>query len=808
MALPQYVGRSSLFLIIGMEIGVKIIYYILLFFIRIGDGVLFVISAFFHLLNTLRALITSTFQKIKTSLKKMGQTTRSIPSHVSLSLPHLRLFHKQKKRGRPKSTRPLPYRISLFSKLRYFTYGLVFSLLFIFLPLLFYSFLQSLPHPSALTQRQIPQTTKIYDRNGILLHQIYSQQNRTIIPLSEIPESLKQATIAIEDKHFYIHPGFDVTAIFRALRENMSGRSFQGASTITQQLIRSSLLTNEVTLTRKIKEAFLAAWAERLYSKDEILEMYFNQIPYGGTAWGVQAASELYFGKDVSELTLSESAFLAGITSAPTTYSPFGVHKDLWKVRQREVLEQMVELDYISKEQAQDALSETLAFQEQPIPYKAPHFVEYVKDVLAKEYGLAMVERGGLIVRTSLDLSVQDVAQQIVTEEVTQDSYLNLHNGAALVTDPKNGDILAMVGSKDFQEEGYGKVNITTSLQQPGSSIKVVTYATALSNGFTAATVLEDSPVTYTNPGAPSYSPVNYNGGYMGKVPLRIAVANSLNIPAVKTLHTVGIDKMVQAGKNMGISSWGDPSEYGLSITLGAAEVTMIDMATVYGTLANLGKRVDLNPILEVKDYKNNVYEQKSETPPTRQVLSSGVAFILSDILADNQARSRAFGTNSPLNIPNHTVSVKTGTTDDKRDNWTIGYTDRYVVTVWVGNNDNSPMSPTLASGITGAAPIWNKIMVSLLKNDPANPRVVPEDIVTKQCSGKTEYFLRGTEGNVSCSTFRPLTVNTNSQNFESEPTPSGTIDGEPQTESVDSQSQRENRLRQNELRLPPRLVQ
>lgn len=800
----------SLFHLISMNIGAKAIYYILLFFIRIGDGVLFVLSIFPRFLNTLVTLIDKGSKILSYTVSHISGTLFSLLKKGTFRFSLSQLFAKHRGRGRPKIKKTYP--VSVFSKFRYFTYGLVFSLLFIFLPLLFYSFLQSLPHPSTLTQRQIPQTTKIYDRNGVLLHQIYSQQNRTMIPLSEIPQSLKDATIAIEDKHFYMHPGFDVIAIFRALRENISGNSFQGASTITQQLIRSSLLTNEVTLSRKVKEAFLAAWAERLYTKDEILEMYFNQIPYGGTAWGVQAASELYFGKNVSELSLSESAFLAGITSAPTTYSPFGVNKDLWKLRQKEVLKQMVEQDYITQEEANNASSQTLAFRDQPAPYRAPHFVEYVKDVLAKEYGLAMVERGGLIVRTSIDLSIQDMAQKIVSEQVTQESHLNLTNGAALVTDPQNGDILAMVGSKDFQEEGYGNVNITTSLQQPGSSIKVVTYAAALSNGFTAATILEDTPVTYTSPGAPSYSPVNYNGGYMGRVPLRVAVANSLNIPAVKTLNSIGIEKMVTAGKHMGISSWGDPSRYGLSITLGAAEVTMLDMATVYGTLANQGKRVDLDPILEVKDYKNTIYDQKDEHPSFQQVLSSGVAFILSDILSDNQARSRAFGTNSPLSIPNHTVSVKTGTTDDKRDNWTIGYTDKFVVTVWVGNNDNSPMSPTLASGITGAAPIWNKIISTLLQNDPESQRIVPEDIVTKQCSGKTEYFLRGTEGNTSCTTFRPLTVNTNettSQNFEIQPTtPSDRRSEANQTESSDRSSQREIPLRQTELRQPQTLSQ
>ena len=791
-----------------MELAAQIVYYILFVFVRIGDGVLYVYS----LLVSCFRIIKKAISHICSNLIAKVQHTK-LP-HVSLKtfLPSLYFIKRIKKRSWPPKLKKstffkkradiVVFTPSLFTKLKYFSYGFVFSLLFVFLPLLLYLFLQELPHPRALTQRQIAQTTKIYDRNGILLHQIYSQQNRTIIPLSQIPDDLIYATIAIEDKNFYTHPGFDVFAIMRALRENMSGRSFQGASTITQQLIRSSLLTNELTLTRKFKEAILAAWAERMYTKNEILEMYFNQIPYGGTAWGVQAASELYFGKDVSELTLGESAFLAGITSAPTTYSPFGVNKDLWKIRQQEVLDNMVTLGYITQEKRKEALQTTLTFKKQPIAYKAPHFVEYVKDVLARTYGLAMVERGGLIVRTSIDMSLQNTAQTIVAEEVKKNAYLNLTNGASLITDPRNGDILAMVGSRNFNTDGYGNVNVTTSPQQPGSSIKAVTYAAALSNGFTAATILEDAPVTYTSPGAPSYSPVNYNGDYMGKVSLRTAVANSLNIPAVKTLNAIGIDTMVDYGKQMGIDSWSDPSRYGLSITLGAAEVTMLDMAEVYGTLAYGGKRVDLNPILEVKDYQNNVYEQKNN-PSSTQAISEGVAFILSDILADNQARSRAFGPSSPLFIPHHTVSVKTGTTDDKRDNWTIGYTDKYVVTVWVGNNDNSPMSQTLASGITGAAPIWNRIMIHLLESDPESPRVVPEDIVTKQCFGKQEYFVKGTEANVSCTTIKPLSQN--DKTFKPTLTPQhlatreeNTQTQEPQTDALDPLSQRENQLRQN----------
>lgn len=653
---------------------------------------------------------------------------------------------KRSKKTRPIVVFPMPADV----KIKYFLIGVLTSLIFIFIPLLIFTYLQYLPNPTELSQRQAPQTTKIYDRNGILLYQIYASQNRTLVSLQTIPKHLQQATIAIEDKDFYSHPGFDIKAIVRSAIENLSGNSLQGGSTITQQLIKSSLLTPETSIERKIKEIILAFWAERIYKKDQILEMYFNQVPYGGTAWGAEAASQVYFGKKVSELKLSESAFLAGIPKAPTIYSPYGENPSFWKKRQREVLSRMVELGFIKKEVAEKAEKENLNFQAQQTPIKAPHFVMYVKAFLVKKYGLALVEKGGLNVTTSLDLSLQKMAEQTVKEEVENNEYLMLTNGASLVTNPKSGDILAMVGSRDYFDEKDGKVNVTTSLRQPGSSIKAVTYSAALSRGFTAATILDDSPVAYKTPSGQIYSPVNYDGRFHGRVPLRIAFANSFNIPAVKTLNQIGIDTMVRFGKDMGIKSWNDEGAYGLSLTLGGADVTVLDMATVYGTLANLGRRVDLNPILKITNYKGDVLEEK-EDQRGRRVLDEGVAFIVSSILSDNSARAWEFGTNSPLSIPGYTVSVKTGTSDNKRDNWTIGYTPSYVVAVWVGNNDNSPMSQALASGITGAAPIWNKIMKNLLSNKKNETQTIPVSVIQKPCQGRDEFFLRGSENTIDC---------------------------------------------------------
>lgn len=660
-----------------------------------------------------------------------------------------RFFHKPQKRGRKPLKKHTPLRIAK-------GVGITF-IFFIVLGLGSATayFFWDLPNPQILSTRQVPQTTKIFDRNGTLLYQIYANQNRTLVPLSDIPQELKEATLAIEDKNFYHHPGFDILAIARALRADIQRKHIQGASTITQQLIKSSILTPERSITRKVREVILAFWAERIYTKDQLLTMYFNQVPYGGTAWGIEAASNVYFGKHVSELNLSESAFLAGLTAAPSVYSPFGPSPELWKQRQKEVLFRMKELRYITADEEKKALAQKLAFKEQDDPLYAPHFVMYIKDLLVKRYGLAAVEKGGLQVTTTLDLPTQQMAEKIVAQEVENAAYLNVGNGAAVVTDPKNGDVIAMVGSHDYYDPNDGKVNLATAKRQPGSSIKVVTYSAALMKGFTPASILDDSPMTYLSPGAPPYSPVNYDGKFHGKVPLRLALGNSFNIPAVKLLQQIGVPTMVDLAREMGISSWGDPSEYGLSLTLGSAETTMIDMATVFGTLANEGLRVDIDPIQKITQSDKDLVEEKREIKTTR-VFESSIAYLMSHMLSDNAARAGAFGPNSPLVIPGHTVSVKTGTSDNKKDNWTDGYTKDFVVITWVGNNNGDFMNPYLASGITGAAPIWHGIMENLLKGKQNQPLTPPDTIVRRWCFGHEEYFVRGTENTAGCTNFFP----------------------------------------------------
>lgn len=657
---------------------------------------------------------------------------------------------RRRRRGRPR----LPIKTPFLYKFKYIIVGSIVAFFFFFLPATFYIFVADLPKLSNLSVNYISKSTKILDRNGTLLFEVYANQNRTIVDLQQVPVELRQATIAIEDRDFYKHSGFDLRGIARALYVDVTRDHIQGGSTITQQLIKSALLTPEVSITRKARELVLAFWAEQQYTKDEILELYFNYVPYGGTAWGVEAASQIYFGKRVSDLSLAESAYLAGLPQAPSQYSPFNGDGSLGKRRQKDVLNAMVSEGYITRVQAEKAFKEKLVFDSPQVPIQAPHFVMYVKDLLVKKYGLLAVERGGLQVTTTLDLEAQKQAERIVAEEVERDGHLGVGNGASLITNPQNGDILAMVGSRDyFDPEHDGNVNITTSLRQPGSTIKLVTYALALSEGLTEATIIDDQPLTIRYPGAPSYSPVNYDGKYHGRVPIRIALANSFNIPAVKLAQRFGVEKVVSFGKKMGISSWGTPDNYGVSITLGAAEVSMLDLATVYGVVANEGKKVNLDPILRVVDSDGKVMYEKEVAE--LQVLDPGVAFILSDILSDNRARSIAFGSNTPLVIDDRKVSVKTGTTDNKRDNWTIGYTPEVLVATWVGNNDNTPLSQALASGITGAAPMWNKIMNTMIENYGVTEVTPPENIVSRRCYGYDAYFIRGTE--VNACRYQPL---------------------------------------------------
>jgi 1A family penicillin-binding protein len=630
---------------------------------------------------------------------------------------------------------------------------------------------KDLPSPQQLALQDQIVTTRILDRNGEVLFKIYEDENRTIVKLDKIPRSLINATVAIEDKNFYHHHGFSVRGIVRAAIANSKDQTIQqGGSTITQQLIKNRLLTSEKTFQRKVREIVLSVMAEFTYSKDEILEMYFNQVAYGGSTYGVEEASERYFGKSVTELNLAESALLAGLPQAPSVYSPFGPEPETAKFRQQEVLGRMVDDGYITQQEADDALAQELTFRTDSIDIKAPHFVMYIRKLLAEQYGEEIVNQGGLEVLTTLDLPLQEASQKAVTAEVEKLTSLHVSNGAALVTNPQTGEILAMVGSTNYFDFAHdGEVNVTIRPRQPGSSIKPLTYATAMERGKTPNTIIDDSPITYHTAGSPPYSPKNYDGKFHGKVTLRESLGSSYNIPAVKTLAEVGIDSVIDKGTQMGIGTWQDRRRFGLSLTLGGGEVLMTDMAELYGTFANNGATVDLNPILEVKNYKGetlyrNTCVLDNKGCPKRQTLNPLVAYQITDILKDNKARTPAFGPRSVLYIPNQEVAVKTGTTNNLRDNWTIGYTTDRLAAVWVGNNDSTSMS-YVASGITGASPIWNNIIRLTLSDEHPHKFATPSGMIKVQvctatgtlpCQGcpavSDALFAPGTEPTKQCS--------------------------------------------------------
>lgn len=635
-----------------------------------------------------------------------------------------------------------------------------------FIVFLFFFVLKDIPKATQLGSTSQPQSSKIYDRNGELLYTMYTGRNQTHLPLSSIPKSVQQATIAIEDRNFYKHGAIDIQGILRAFWVNLRNERVEGGSTITQQLVKSSLLTPERTLERKAKEIILSFIVESIYPKNKILEMYLNQISYGGTAYGIDAASQVYFNKPVSELTLAEAAYLAGLPQAPSRYSPFGSHPEEGKARQQRVLEAMLEQGYITEEEMNEAKEEGLEFSSIRDEIKAPHFVFYIRDFLTEKYGAAFVEQGGLSITTSLDLNVQKIVDDAIATEGARLNENNWYNAASVVTNPLTGEILAMAGSRDyFDSERDGNVNVTIAKRQPGSSIKPINYATGLINGFTAATPFVDDRVCFPNPGGASYCPRNYDGQFHGVVQMREALANSYNIPAVKMLELNTVESMIKVAKDMGITSFtDDPDRYGLSLTLGGGEVTMLQMTEAFGVFANSGYRVPLQPILKIERPNGEIveeYEKPTSIFSGKKVIPEGVAYIISHILQDNNARTPAFGSNSPLRIPGFPVSVKTGTTNDYRDNWTIGYTPSFVTSVWVGNNDNTPLRG-VTSGISGAAPIWNSIMTNLLEGTNPEELSRPENVVgvnicsdsglrpqpegsPYRCPTKFEYFIEGT---------------------------------------------------------------
>lgn len=640
----------------------------------------------------------------------------------------------------------------------------------LFISWFYLEILIDLPGPDDLANHRPYLTTKIFDRKGRLLYKIYRQENRTLVALDELPEYVIDSAIAAEDREFWTHKGVSFRGIIRAFVFNVNNPDQEpmGGSTITQQLVKNVFFDSEKTYTRKIKEALVSLWIEKKFSKEEILQMYFNQIPYGGTAYGIEEAAQKFFGKSAKDLSLAQATMLAGLPKAPTKYSPFGAYPELSKKRQDQVLSLMKELGMIGEEEYKHTLRQPVKFKRDGEEILAPHFVFYVKDLLVQKYGQRMVEQGGLNVYTTLDLDIQNNVQKILSEEVDKVSNYNINNGAALITLPSTGEILAMVGSKDYYDyDNDGNVNVVLSPRQPGSTIKPINYALALMRGYTPVTIIYDTPVTYRYYGSPSYSPVNYDNRFHGSVTLRTALGSSLNVPAVKVLAANGVNSMIDLGEQMGISTWEDRSRFGLSLTLGGGDVRMIDMASAYSVFANLGIKVYPNPFIKIINSKGEIAYSRSGWK-NEQVLSPGVSYIINDILADDQARQIAFGRNSMLHIPGKVVSVKTGTTNLMKDNWAIGYTSQFLVAAWVGNNDSSPMS-RVASGVTGATPIWRRLTDYMLELYPETGWEIPNDLIAlKICStgnggicqgcssGRTEYFLKSNSQIASCSNLKP----------------------------------------------------
>lgn len=598
----------------------------------------------------------------------------------------------------------------------------------------------TLPDPANLGQQIITQSTKIYDRTGEhLLYEIHGEEKRTVISLKDIPDYVPKSTLAIEDAEFYKHPAFNWKSLVRAAFVNLKAGSFvQGGSTITQQLVKNAYLSPEKTIQRKIKEILLAVKLEKHYSKDEILEMYLNEIPYGSNAYGIESAAQTFFNKSAKDLTLGEAAILAALPKAPSYYSPYGNNQDDLFERQKLVLKKMLDYGFITQDQYDAAKNEKIKFAYKIDKMPAPHFVMFIKQYLEDKYGTETVEKGGLKVTTTLDWDLQQIAEKTVYEGAMRNEKLYGGSNAALISqDPKTGQILAMVGSRDYSDtEIDGNFNVTTAHRQPGSAFKPFAYVTAFEKGLTPQTIVFDLKTEF-NPycpptadgvkdsyGTDCYHPQNFTHSFQGPIDLRHALAQSVNVPAVKVLYIAGLKDTIDTAHKMGITTLDDPNRYGLSLVLGGGDVKPIDMAEAYSVFAQDGIKHQQVAILKVEDGKGNILEQYKDT--SEKVLEPQYARLINNILSDKQARIGLYSPGNPLEIPGYDVAAKTGTTQDYRDTWTAGYTQSLVTIVWAGNNDFSPMS-SQGGSILAAAPIWHNFMVEALKKYQDEPFPQPD---------------------------------------------------------------------------------
>lgn len=583
----------------------------------------------------------------------------------------------------------------------------------------------TLPDPEAIISRQVKESTKIYDLTGeVLLYDIYDEERRTVIPFEDISEYMKEATVAIEDSKFYEHRGVDFRGIARAVYENIRSGDVtgQGGSTITQQLIGNALVGREKTYSRKLQELILAIEVERRFTKDQILWMYLNQVPYGSNAYGVEAASQTYFGIPASDLTIAQAATMAALVQRPSYFSPYGYHLDELFARKNVVIGRMRDQGFIAAQEYEDALAEEIEFKTPSRELAAPHFVIMAREYAINKYGEDIIESGGFKIITTLDAELQKKADELVAKYAeTNKSKVGASNAALVAIDPETGRVRALVGSANyFDIENEGNFNVATAQRQPGSSFKPFAYAAAFQKGFPDSTILWDTPTefnplcspdttqTYDSRGNKCYSPQNYSGGYSGPVTMRQSLARSMNVNSVKTLHLAGIDNTINLAERMGITTLQDRSRFGLSLVLGGAEVRLVDMVSAYGVFANDGIRNPWALIERIELADGTVLEERSDQP--FRALDAQTSRMVTDVLSDNFSRAPVFGLDSPLHIAGRPVAAKTGTTQENRDAWTVGYTPQLAVGVWVGNNDNTSMN-YLGTGAGAAAPLWNAFM-------------------------------------------------------------------------------------------------
>ena len=578
---------------------------------------------------------------------------------------------------------------------------------------------RDLPNPYQLIEREVAQSTTIYDRTGEhILYEIHGDEKRTMIKLEDLPDYVRMAPIAIEDKNFYSHSGFSVWAMFRTLVTNVLYNRRAGGSTLTQQFIKNAVLTPEKRITRKLKEIVLAYRLEKKFSKDEILQMYLNEIPYGSNAYGIEAASQKYFNKSAKDISIAEAALLAAITQAPTRYSPYGPNKDLLLGRKDYVLTLMREQGYISESEENFAKKEEIKFAGPETNITAPHFVMYIRELLANKYGEKMIEQEGLKIYTTLDLYKQKIAEEVIKEKTEgyQEKY-NASNASLVSVDPKTGQILAMVGSKDyFNNEIDGQVNVSIRPRQPGSSMKPLAYAALFIKGYSPDTILYDVETNFSNDPSNPYTPRNYSGNENGPINIRKALAGSLNIPAVKALYLAGVNNVIDLAEDMGYSTLGQRERFGLALVLGGAEVRLLEHVNAYSAFARDGKISPVVGILKIEDKNGKIIEEYEASEKT--VFEPKIARMINSVLSDNNARSYIFGERNSLTLGSRPVAAKTGTTNDYRDAWTIGYTPSIVTGVWVGNSNNEKMKG-VADGSILAAPIWNSFMSRVLGDTP-----------------------------------------------------------------------------------------